>query len=1227
MNLNRIVKIIIVIVGFQNTLCAGIVYKDTWVPISTGDITSFIPYTLVLPDRDNDGIDDATDTPVAYMQSLSIVADGNGYHIILRGRDNDSPITYTVVTYPVHGRLSGKAPNLTYTPNDGYEGEDSFTFRVSDGLHESAIVPVSINVFKPTAHDHSKQLSHINAGVDREVKQGTAITMVGTYEGNFHDVASYTWKEQNTVRSHSISFSYAPQSVGDQTLTLTITDKNHNDYSDSITVHTLAADGAETNHAHRAKTDVLHYAKLHETITLKGSYTGERDTGITYVWRKDGQILSHNASFDYTVESLGEHVFTLTITDSQGYTDEAPLTLFTIGGVNGKVVTLDSNGGTNNDVQINAALQEVADAGGGIVHLNAGIYTIENPIIFRGHNTILEGEGSDNTVIKLKDKAHWSTLNPHNHFTGPEPKALIENTADALHNIAIMNIQIHGNKDHQEYTYDTNSNGQIDTDEHYPVPDGQGNYVALKFRSHNGSENVSNILFSNVFINRNNGDALSVVDPTNIIVEKCKSRFIGHSTVYFNNPVNMLVEKNNFLITANSGIRWYDGNHIVLRDNFLEGESTKTGNSNFGVEITSGMTPEVLDDVLIEGNTIRFTATAAIGMDAKTPTTSKDVVIRNNLIYQCGHIGTWESNRETGAINIKNFTNTLIENNTIVNTLGSAIRLGGDVGFNMQWDYVTGLTATIRNNIITHSINDIQSGQKLAIYGVDIAEGNHAVCEYNDVWNNQTGDYKGCEVGAGSLSEDPHYQSFKPGDSFSNTNDLTADFHLKSTMGRYKGGNWKRDTLSSITINAGDPKSIYYNEPTPNGSRINMGAYGNTPYASKGTDVPPVANAGKDQYLRADKKMFVYVDLNASASFDDGEIKHYKWTKDGIYLGDGKTLPRTPMGIGENMVQLTVTDDNNLSTSTSFMVRVNPAIENQAPVSNAGKDISVTDLYDKGGAYVMLDASRSYDSDGVLVDYKWTEEGALLSRRASEVKIFAVGEHTVTLEVTDNEGKKSTDTMKVTVLPKGNYALRFNSDSNDEYVSINNIPVPEANLTIEMWIKQEGTTNDTDALINMGGDGQRLTIQRGKNGGASWGLDDYAEESFTLNEWHHIAYVVEEKKLKVIYVDGVAQTIVGDKNITMPSPMFQIASYYQDTADAKNFKGIIDELRIWSSARTLDQINNHKDKELTGREANLIGYWNFNEGSGTKLIDLAGGRDGDVVHMEAEDWVEGVPVH
>jgi len=72
--------------------------------------------------------------------------------------------------------------------------------------------------------------------------------------------------------------------------------------------------------------------------------------------------------------------------------------------------------------------------------------------------------------------------------------------------------------------------------------------------------------------------------------------------------------------------------------------------------------------------------------------------------------------------------------------------------------------------------------------------------------------------------------------------DPTSDFHLKSQTGRWNGTAWVLDSVTSPAIDAGDPTSDYSLEPVPNGGRINMGAYGNTEYASKsytgGVSVP-----------------------------------------------------------------------------------------------------------------------------------------------------------------------------------------------------------------------------------------------------------------------------------------------------------------------------------------------------------------------------------------------------
>ncbi len=104
---------------------------------------------------DSEGVASATatvaitvinDPPVANPQVLELQPNiGNA--VTLTGSDNcNDALTYSVVTQPVHGQLSGAAPNLTYTPTPNYSGPDSFTFKVNDGTYDSPVAAVSLNV-------------------------------------------------------------------------------------------------------------------------------------------------------------------------------------------------------------------------------------------------------------------------------------------------------------------------------------------------------------------------------------------------------------------------------------------------------------------------------------------------------------------------------------------------------------------------------------------------------------------------------------------------------------------------------------------------------------------------------------------------------------------------------------------------------------------------------------------------------------------------------------------------------------------------------------------------------------------------------------------------------------------------------------------------------------------------------------------------------------------------
>lgn len=87
--------------------------------------------------------------PVASNRTHCIAAN-LATNLVLTASDVDNdPITFLTNSLPTHGVLSGFNPTtgaFTYTPNSGYIGNDSFTFRVTDGAATSSLATVTLKV-------------------------------------------------------------------------------------------------------------------------------------------------------------------------------------------------------------------------------------------------------------------------------------------------------------------------------------------------------------------------------------------------------------------------------------------------------------------------------------------------------------------------------------------------------------------------------------------------------------------------------------------------------------------------------------------------------------------------------------------------------------------------------------------------------------------------------------------------------------------------------------------------------------------------------------------------------------------------------------------------------------------------------------------------------------------------------------------------------------------------
>ncbi|MHC4686136.1 MAG: hypothetical protein ACYTEW_17725, partial [Planctomycetota bacterium] len=50
---------------------------------------------------------------------------------------------------------------------------------------------------------------------------------------------------------------------------------------------------------------------------------------------------------------------------------------------------------------------------------------------------------------------------------------------------------------------------------------------------------------------------------------------------------------------------------------------------------------------------------------------------------------------------------------------------------------------------------------------------------------------------------------------------------------------------------------------------------------------------------------------------------------------------------------------------------------------------------------------------------------------------------------------------------------------------------------------------------------------------------------------------------------------------------------------------VLDDFRVWNYARTPAEIQADMNREVSGDEEGLVGYWRFNEGEGTTAYDTS----------------------
>ena len=127
--------------------------------------------------------------PSAFPQSVSTFK-GVAKSITLAASDpNNGTLTYSIAAQPANGSLSGTPPNLTYTPNPDFVGNDTFTFKVNDGTYDSNSSPVSITVDQTPSAPSDISLSSLSIPSNAII--GTFVSKMTSTDANGNDLHAF----------------------------------------------------------------------------------------------------------------------------------------------------------------------------------------------------------------------------------------------------------------------------------------------------------------------------------------------------------------------------------------------------------------------------------------------------------------------------------------------------------------------------------------------------------------------------------------------------------------------------------------------------------------------------------------------------------------------------------------------------------------------------------------------------------------------------------------------------------------------------------------------------------------------------------------------------------------------------------------------------------------------------------------------------------------------------
>ena len=269
-------------------------------------------------------------------------------------------------------------------------------------------------------------------------------------------------------------------------------------------------------------------------------------------------------------------------------------------------------------------------------------------------------------------------------------------------------------------------------------------------------------------------------------------------------------------------------------------------------------------------------------------------------------------------------------------------------------------------------------------------------------------DIEGGFAGNGNINADPQFASV-----------ATSDYHVKSTGGRWDptanagAGGFVNDAVDSPCLDSGDPASAFANEIAPNGSRINMGADGNTAQASKSPNSGPVAptitTQPANQTITTGQSATFSVVASGTAPLT------YQWKKNGTAIAGATSATYT--------TPATVISDNGATFSVVVTNSAGSATSNTATLTVNASAVAPSITTQPANQTVTVGQSATFGvvaSGTAPLTYQWKKNGTAITGATSAsytTPATVIGDNgaTFSVVVTNSAGSATSNTATLTV--------------------------------------------------------------------------------------------------------------------------------------------------------------------------------------------------------------------